>query len=1184
MRLRTKNFLLCLLSIIFLAALSGAFRIFAFAEESAADVGGGTNPNRAAANVYSDGDNAGELNGVYFSLPKGTSIPYSADWTVAYAPENAAALKLLRGNTSYEMGTGNGTIIKYGTMDCYLKVEAWMLKDYSSYLPLKDGDVIVADGVFANSDNGSRFNISRTLFEITGDKADGFSVNVITESEDTVRLGTGFDINKNPEVNDDGVAGIYFGLKENDSVTSGTVYTPTDKSVVTFRRKGVNRTYNSVTLVKKGAAEYLLDCSGFGIALPLRPGDLLTIDGIFKSEDSVSSIRVDKTYVSLEEESGVTVAKVTSYDPSVIQAGKAVSDARKPNVNSSDGTIWGMYFDLPDGTNIPFDTGWNLGYAPEKASNIRMYRDGEYFPIGKSGMSTLIKFSATEVYFKTEAWMLSNADKALPLRSGDLIVLEGRFTANNTTFSMSETTIKIAKSDDGEFITDVIGDFREELINRMSEDYPLGNYDRNEKKQIGEIVASASEKIRNSQKAVNAYEVYVDTVNKLKNITVSPDAIDNLNEKIKPAAIGKLKNFVDRNDYFEAQQQKLDQIIAEYSEKILGAGNQKEVSQFLSEARTDIDSLLTKANIIEKAITSQTDGWEEYLETYNVVSLRDINFGESLHLKKEGGNTEAINTDERFNNVFNSFVPTSGNDTSSVVFKFYYENNGQQPYVQFFVRGQMWFGYLFTIGTGGGSTGGYWAQRLDEDTTKDSLFTANSGHSLTNGVRYEVELGAVDLKETDRTWIYVKVDGKLGLSTFYDTLAMSEGSFRISVKAALNNESDYTISNCEEKLTPLNTKKVGAFTLADGHTDGANGLYATLVENDVLYAKDKSLSAYAVTENAVVLRRNGEIIKNISTRVPAIQKYTQTNYYIPIATNGFTPQQGDELTIDGDFAYFSSDSNEKFIYSVSRSVFVFNNGAWEQKLSLDDAKNGAKNELDGYADISLYDEKEASVITELIKNAKTAIDSATTTESVVNILRTAESKIDEVKTTLGKYADEAIKTIEAYKKDNLSDYSPEAVAEINRYKAEAKAEILSADSKARIDSLKQSYLERIDTLKTSAETSAEELSAQKDEGKQSVKDIYGGIDLSKLTEDEIADLNKETQDVLRNIDGSATKEQVSSLVDAYESKYNKGNQQSGKTEKKGCKSSVIIPVSACLAFAIAATLVMIIYKKNKKRS
>ena len=97
----------------------------------------------------------------------------------------------------------------------------------------------------------------------------------------------------------------------------------------------------------------------------------------------------------------------------------------------------------------------------------------------------------------------------------------------------------------------------------MSEDYPLGNYDRNEKKQIGEIVASASEKIRNSQKAVNAYEVYVDTVNKLKDITVSPDAIDNLNEKIKPAAIGKLKNFVDKNDYFEAQQQKLDQIIAE---------------------------------------------------------------------------------------------------------------------------------------------------------------------------------------------------------------------------------------------------------------------------------------------------------------------------------------------------------------------------------------------------------------------------------------------------------------------------------------------------------------------------------------------------------------------------------------------------------------------------------------------
>lgn len=280
MRLRTKNLLLCLLSITFLAMLTGAFRFFAYADGSASDVGGGTNPNQAAANVYSDGDNAGELKGVYFSLPKGTSIPYSTDWEVAYAPENAAALKLVRGSATYEMGTENGTIIKYGSTDCYLKIEAWMLKDYSSYLPFRDGDVIVVDGVFANSDNGSRFNISRTLFEVTGDKTDGFSVNVITESENTVHLGAGFDIEKDPEENEDGIDGIYFGLNENDSVISGTVYTPSDKSVVTFKRKGVNRTYNSVTLVKTGVTEYLLNCSDFGIALPLRSGDLLTINGI----------------------------------------------------------------------------------------------------------------------------------------------------------------------------------------------------------------------------------------------------------------------------------------------------------------------------------------------------------------------------------------------------------------------------------------------------------------------------------------------------------------------------------------------------------------------------------------------------------------------------------------------------------------------------------------------------------------------------------------------------------------------------------------------------------------------------------------------------------------------------------------------------------------------------------------
>ena len=73
---------------------------------------------------------------------------------------------------------------------------------------------------------------------------------------------------------------------------------------------------------------------------------------------------------------------------------------------------------------------------------IKLIRDGRTYSIGNIAAGTIIKYSETEYYLKTEKWMMSDV---YPIRDGDILLVEGNFldAKGETALSFSSNYISM---------------------------------------------------------------------------------------------------------------------------------------------------------------------------------------------------------------------------------------------------------------------------------------------------------------------------------------------------------------------------------------------------------------------------------------------------------------------------------------------------------------------------------------------------------------------------------------------------------------------------------------------------------------------------------------------------------------------------------------------------------------------
>ena len=562
-----------------------------------------------------------------------------------------------------------------------------------------------------------------------------------------------------------------------------------------------------------------------------------------------------------------------------------------------------------------------------------------------------------------------------------------------------------------------------------------------------------------------------------------------------------------------------------------------------------------------------------YFKKFDYVSLFDLNLGNSVEVPTGG---EAF-TNTPSNTLENIYAVSNQNLTGSVVFRFKYTwknaqaaENAEEKYnaqLRIKLRGNEWNGHTFKIG----EVNPNGTNSIQVESIGGSGWLGGTDRTFISGETYEIELGAVDLLNSDRTWLFMKFDGQYIANFFADTL--SYGTNRVDISTRW--ESSVKPSD-SEKLPSIRLAQSGEqrsyenvglqdrFSFAD-EMSSPTSLSLTMHDNDYETGDYYPASDSVVTYNGKPASINTE---------PCLQKTDGTHYVLNLSQE-IEPKEDDKLKIEGVFLHYDAEHSIKQALATRAVSFTFTGGKWVQnELPFSELQSDAQYMLDEYlveSFLALYDATERETIKNIVAESKEAI-AAATDEAVLNAaVAEATEQISNVKTSLKKYADEQTVYLNGYKSEVLSEYREADRNEISAIKSETAAAIAEAGTKEEIDSLVADATEEIDTLKTDAEQTAEELAIVKRSAGQRIKDIYGMLDLNAYTAEEKAAIDTAAAKALEDIDTALTIQEVTDIVDLFENQYSlTGDKNNGG----GCSSFVadstvfVSTVFICLAVVI----------------
>ena len=239
-----------------------------------------------------------------------------------------------------------------------------------------------------------------------------------------------------------GDAGIYFMMEVNEIPADSsweTEFRPTSKNAVQLFRNG--EVYDIGTtaagmIIKYSDTEYYLKLEQWLLRdyFPIRDGDILKIEGIFRNAAIDVMFQIETSYIQVSE--GLVFFSTEYPEGSGVNVKYVGNPTSHPNGKTSDG----IYFKL-DKNSVPYDD-WKVEYSPATESAIQLIRNGKTYKIGNKAAGTIVKYSDTEYYLKLEKWIIKDF---YPIRDGDVIVLNGKFVNSgvSTVFSISKTYISV---------------------------------------------------------------------------------------------------------------------------------------------------------------------------------------------------------------------------------------------------------------------------------------------------------------------------------------------------------------------------------------------------------------------------------------------------------------------------------------------------------------------------------------------------------------------------------------------------------------------------------------------------------------------------------------------------------------------------------------------------------------------
>lgn len=990
---------------------------------------------------------------------------------------------------------------------------------------------------------------------------------------------------------------LYFTLKSNEApynTDSSIRYKPVTEDAIKFKRDGVS--YNvgnpaAETIVRYSKTKHAIETWMFAgkigwATFSLQHGDEITLDGSFSYTDGsghVSILNISKTtfICSAGRDAGGTPEK--TYFAAIPQH---ITDTSNYTFTMTKKT-WHFLFDIQglEESDAPL-TGDDSTKAYYPTSSDCFYLDGQAVArVEREGLRR--RDPDSYEWYPTINDDIQGLDSQIKVDS--IFVIDGVFMCKQTIAGYTDNNDRLglyfkmlAFRRIGTGANDyVIIDLLDYFYSTVHSQYAVEDFVESDQDAALEAMDLFDGKIEQVNNTREAYATYNDVLATLGTLNIDPNALT----KVKEQGIQTINEYVDLDDYFDNEKNVVQGYINEYEGKINAANNRTEVNALIKEFKDKVDLVKKNYDIMAEAIINQTAGYEQYLEEKDQVSLSDLGMDEELTFHgKLVDRAKDFNSNIQENNLHNTFAPSKDNENGNVEFSFSYTPNaipkgGANVMVN--LRGTAYYGYKFAIDT---NSRGNYVTRVDSSITD---FLGGNEGSFTNGVTYEVAVGAIDLvDEVGKTWIYIKVNGIFAFNKVVDSLAICTNS-RVAISANDNNDAtnDYegtvTVANTNNDISEANGLYLGRFIYKDGDV---NEISASLDPNTLPSNGDGLEKSYPTRKSNIKLIRNNVTTEVAKTSKPFIKKINDNNYALDIA-NQVEVQDLDTIIISGTFSYFDATNNEKtaFIISPSRFQYHANENSWTPILSLSEAKEDACKKLESYADLNKYDEEEKTAISAIILEGKEAINNATTIEEVESIYATYKGQIDAVKTSLQKYQDQAIEIVNNYKAANLNDYRQDEKDEIASLKAEAIQEIRNATNKEDIDTIVVALKMAIDELKTDAQYAIEELADAIKDGQQRIYNHYASLDTSKYTAAQLSQLEQDTQDAINAVKAATSIEEVNRIVENY---INNHQQINNKSKTAGCNSSIYGDSSIIFIAALGGLLFAIrkAYSLKKKEN
>lgn len=838
----------------------------------------------------------------------------------------------------------------------------------------------------------------------------------------------------------------------------------------------------------------------------------------------------------------------------------------------------GIYLYGPE-NNIPYPDNWTSRGAP--ASKYNVYRNNQFLYAYKSNEGLpFIKHGINEYYY-------AFSDHNLTFTTGDVISIGGEFHfyINGSAYTMA--IIPFCVEFNGQSFVD-LGDLDNYLVEKINDAVEFDFYDDDKIPTLTGIIQTTQTNIVGAGTVKEKWTAYDQGKAQIEEVPMNEEKAQQLLNELKASAINELNTYNDETLYEPAQLAVVQGYINAAIASINEATTLQQVRSILNAAKAQIESVPTRQDVVEQRILALEEGYEQYLAKKDVVTTTDLCVSGDMNFYAINAEQESYGSITGPDSIYGRFVTAEDNEDGNVSFKFLYKSTnplsnkyGSQVFLR--LRGTGSNCYMFNIAKKLNNTTYISMAKFIEDALVDEKlyevgFVANT--------EYEIECGSIDLKDFNRVFIYVKLNGNVILKDIVDPINIPHTNtvLFLDCHTADDSEDVITLSPIENGTTKSNNStSLGRLILNENSS--STSLTATLRNNSLpleteLHPIEKN--AFRYNGNEMSAYRAGTIIKKVSAN-----QYT-------ISLKNITVQNGDTITIGGCFAYFDEETLVKSSIKLSETTFTYNSSSnkWSQSApSLEDAKQEAIDYLNDYVVLSRYSETNQTTVQGILSNYITQINAATSNSEVEQLLTAAINAIDAVPTILGDYKTAAKEELSAYKSPSI--YRQAEQDELNNILSEAFLRIDACNDTDSVDYIVLVTKQAIDQLKTAAQYDAEELASEKRAAKTEIETYIGLLELDRYSDENVALIQQLAFKARSDVDAASSIDEIKQIVNAFKQsikdvKTNDGSIfdgekyiEKGQNNKKGCGGSIIAGSLFISCFSLVGVSLILVKRKHK---